>query len=65
MKKIILNIIVIFITNNLNAQSRLNIGGGYFGETITHPGLVLELEYETNIRNMIRNYNFIYIPKVR
>lgn len=27
-------------------QSDLNIGAGYFGHTITHPGLVLELERE-------------------
>lgn len=35
--------------SSLNAQSRLNIGAGYFGHTITHPGVVVELEYETYV----------------
>ena len=30
----------------LQAQSRLNLGGGYYGENITSPGIVLEFEYE-------------------
>lgn len=49
MKKILLSAIGIMLLSSLNAQSRLNIGGGYFGETITHPGLVFEMEYETNV----------------
>ena len=28
------------------AQTNLNVGGGYFGHTITHPGVVLEFEIE-------------------
>ena len=28
------------------SQTKLNIGGGYFGEAISHPGLVLEFEFE-------------------
>ena len=32
-------------------QSHLNIGTGYFGHTITHPGIVLELEKETFFTN--------------
>jgi hypothetical protein len=28
------------------AQTRLNLGGGYFGQTVTHPGLVLGFELE-------------------
>jgi hypothetical protein len=27
-------------------QTRFNLGGGYFGNTVTHPGLVLEFESE-------------------
>jgi len=27
-------------------QTLINAGGGYFGQTVTHPGLVLELEAE-------------------
>lgn len=27
-------------------QNRLNLGGGYFGQTLTYPGLVLEIESE-------------------
>ncbi len=28
------------------AQTRLNLGGGYFGQTLSHPGVVLEFELE-------------------
>ena len=27
-------------------QTRINAGGGYFGQTLTHPGIVLEIEAE-------------------
>ena len=49
MKKIILSIIISTTLISLNAQSRINIGGGYFGQTVTHPGIVIEMEYETNV----------------
>jgi hypothetical protein len=49
MKKIILNAVIIMVFGSLNGQSRLNVGAGYFGQTITHPGVVLEMEYETSI----------------
>ena len=28
------------------AQNRINLGGGYFGQTLSHPGVVLEFELE-------------------
>ncbi len=31
---------------NESAASQLRAGGGYFGESFTHPGFVLEFEYE-------------------
>ena len=30
----------------LQAQKNLNVGGGYFGHTLTHPGIVMDLELE-------------------
>lgn len=30
----------------IRAQTYLNVGGGYFGQTLTHPGVVLEFELE-------------------
>lgn len=29
-----------------NAQTKLNMGIGYFGETVTYPGVIGEIEYE-------------------
>ena len=29
-----------------NAQTKFNVGGGYFGENITYPGVIGEFEYE-------------------
>ena len=29
-----------------SGQTRINAGGGYFGHTASHPGIVLELEFE-------------------
>jgi hypothetical protein len=49
MKKTLLSLVMIISFGNIYSQSRLNIGGGYFGHTITHPGMLLEMEYETNI----------------
>ncbi len=47
MKKIYLFIIATCITSMGGfAQTNINIGGGYFGQTITHPGVVLEAELE-------------------
>jgi hypothetical protein len=47
MKKIVLLIgILTAITCQLAAQTKLNIGGGYFGETATYPGVMGEFEYE-------------------
>lgn len=47
MKKIYITIIGIFISiAGINAQTHLNIGGGYFGQNITYPGFVLEAEME-------------------
>ena len=47
MKKIFLILVAITgIQLHLMAQSRLNGGIGYFGESLTHPGFVLEFEYE-------------------
>lgn len=40
-------IILAGISLHTNAQSLLNGGIGYFGETGVYPGVVLELEYET------------------
>ena len=47
MKKIYITIIGIFVAlNGLDAQTHVNIGGGYFGKHGTYPGLVLEAELE-------------------
>lgn len=47
MKKIYVIIIGIFVgLIGLDAQTHLNIGGGYFGKHGTYPGLVLEAEVE-------------------
>jgi hypothetical protein len=47
MKKIYISILLIHMAiMGLDAQRHVNIGGGYFGQTITYPGLVLEVEME-------------------
>jgi len=47
MKNIYLIIIAICFTSLGGfAQTHVNIGGGYFGQTITHPGFVMEAELE-------------------
>jgi hypothetical protein len=38
-------ILVLYFTAT-GAQTRFNLGGGYFGQTLTHPGVVLEFEME-------------------
>jgi len=47
MKKISITIIAVIVAIvGLDAQTNVNIGGGYFGQNITYPGLVLEAEIE-------------------
>jgi len=47
MKMIYITIIGIFMAIvGLDAQTNVNVGGGYFGQDITYPGLVLEAEME-------------------
>ena len=48
MKKIYLSITgIVMAIVSLDAQTNLNIGGGYFGQTVTYPGFVLEAEMES------------------
>ena len=47
MKKIYITIIGVFLCLiGLDAQTNVNIGGGYFGKHGTYPGFVLETELE-------------------
>jgi len=47
MKKLYISIMVIFLTTlGAAAQTYFNLGGGYFGQTVSYPGLVLEAERE-------------------
>ena len=47
MNKIYIAITGIFMAvAGLDAQTNLNIGGGYFGQTATYPGMVVEAELE-------------------
>ena len=47
MKKIYISIMVVFLTTlGAAAQTHFNIGGGYFGQTISYPGIVIEAERE-------------------
>ncbi len=43
---IIVSLVLALAINGVKAQRHLNVGGGYFGHTLTHPGLVLEAEWE-------------------
>jgi len=38
--------VLIALSGASHAQTNMNIGGGYFGHTLTHPGIVLEFELE-------------------
>jgi len=38
--------IVVFTATGIDAQTKLNIGAGYFGHTLVHPGLIVEGEME-------------------
>ena len=47
MKKLyILALSILAVATGAFAQTNFNIGGGYFGQTVTHPGIVLEAELE-------------------
>jgi len=45
-------ILVLFIVS-AGAQTRLNLGGGYFGHTLTHPGAVMEFELERSFSEQV------------
>jgi len=38
--------ILLLLTTATDAQTRFNLGGGYFGHTLSYPGMVLEFEME-------------------
>lgn len=46
MKNTSLCLVLILVTINGFSQQNINIGAGYFGHTITHPGFVGEFELE-------------------
>lgn len=47
MKKLyIIALSILAVATGAFAQTNFNIGGGYFGQTVTHPGIVLEAELE-------------------
>lgn len=49
MKRIYITfLIALFAFSAALAQSKFNVGGGYFGHTLTYPGIILEAEWETN-----------------
>ena len=43
---IIVSLILVLSVTGIQAQVKINVGGGYFGHTLTHPGFVLEAEME-------------------
>ena len=45
-KTIYISLLLIFISNIALSQKNKKIGGGYFGNTVTYPGLVFEYELE-------------------
>ena len=45
-KKVIISVVLLCLSIVSFSQTKLNIGGGYFGETVTYPGIVVEFEYE-------------------
>jgi hypothetical protein len=52
MKKILVILIILTgIHIQTNAQTRINAGIGYYGESITNPGFVLEFESEKMLRD--------------
>lgn len=47
MKKLTILVLSLFaISLGAGAQTHFNIGGGYFGQTLSYPGLVVEAEWE-------------------
>ena len=40
-------IVVVISVSGASAQSNFNIGAGYFGHTLSYPGVVLEAEWES------------------
>jgi hypothetical protein len=45
-KQYIICLIILALFSGLQAQINYNLGVGYFGQTLTHPGVVLEAEIE-------------------
>lgn len=45
-KQYIICLTLLALFTGLQAQRNINLGGGYFGHTLTHPGVVLEAEME-------------------
>lgn len=45
-KTYILTLALIAFTTGALAQTHINLGAGYFGQTINHPGVVIEAELE-------------------
>ena len=43
---ILINLVLALTISATYAQRNFNVGGGYFGHTLTHPGIVLEAEWE-------------------
>lgn len=47
MKRVYITVLIVMaIIWNSHAQTNLNVGAGYFGQTVSHPGVVLEVEWE-------------------
>ena len=47
MKKILYTAAILIACSSITfGQTRLNVGGGYFGHTLSYPGIVLEAELE-------------------
>ena len=51
MKRIFMIIMIALIgAPGVQAQHNLNLGAGYFGNTLTYPGLLLEVEWESALQ---------------
>ena len=46
LKNIITVILLLITTITVKSQTNINIGAGYYGESLTYPGIVGEIEYE-------------------
>ena len=53
MKHIALYLLFVLFSINGFAQHNINIGAGYFGHTLTYPGLVAEFELEKTISEQV------------